>query len=207
MGDGVARRAVLSGGAATVVVAMAFVGAVSTAHAITLKDSSGVPAGRPVVVPFNGSTVDQERVPRLAPRVPEVVPAPDPLDIAASRATDTTPIAPVAQPVDEAEPVVTNDTPGDVPVEAERRSNVAEELRSKVDAELRSKVEAELRSRLEAELRSKDVNPAQSDVPDFGRHVDPQTPAKAGSPSGHDSPKSWSGLKKEKSPVVPDPRD
>ena len=210
-----ARKAVLAGGAATVVVAMAFVGAVSTAHAIALKDSSGVPAGRPVVVPFNGSTVDQERVPRVAPRVPEVVPAPDPLDIAASRATYTTPIAPVAQPVDEAEPGVTNDTPGDVPVEAERRSSVAEELLSKVDAELgskvdaefRSKVEAELRSKVEAELRSNDVNPAQPDVPDSGRHVDPQTPAKAGSPSGHGSPKSWSGLKKEKSPVVPDRRD
>lgn len=210
-----ARKAGLAGSAATVVVAMAFVSAMSTAHAIALKDSSGVPAGGPVVVPFNGSTVDQERVPRVEPRVPEVVPAPDPLDMAASRATYTTPIAPVAQPVDETEPVVADDTAGGLPVEAERRSNVAEErrsevdaeLRSKVDAELRSTVEAELRSTIEAELGSNDVNPDQPDEADSGRHIDPQTPAKAGSPSGHGSPKSWSGLKKEKSPVVPGRRD
>jgi len=68
------------GGAATIVAAIAVAGAVSAAQSIALKDSSGVPAGSPVVVPSRSAAVGGGQ-PRVATDVPEVIPAPAPLDV------------------------------------------------------------------------------------------------------------------------------
>ena len=74
------------GGAATVVAAIVVIGAVSVANAVAITDSSGVPAGTPVVVPTGeGREADEAQTPRSS-QVPEVVPAPAPLDIAETQA-------------------------------------------------------------------------------------------------------------------------
>ncbi|HEX5858408.1 MAG TPA: hypothetical protein VFY91_09905 [Microbacterium sp.] len=77
-----ARKAVLMGGVATLAAAVVVIGAVSVANAVAITDSSGVPAGTPVVVPTGEDReADEARTPRSS-QVPEVVPAPAPLDIA-----------------------------------------------------------------------------------------------------------------------------
>lgn len=193
------------GGGATFAASVAVVCMVAMSSAAALADSAGAPIGaRPVVVPAATPSASATPVPRTAPSAPpaavptepETVLAPDPEDVVSAR----TPQAPDQDPAPQRP--AAQDPESDAPRGGRPE---AEDREPRPDRD-------HVRGTHRSADRDDDDDDDDEDVSDRsgrsessrGARSDSEAPDRSGTPSGGDLSGSWSGSKRERSPVPPD---
>ncbi|HWI32537.1 MAG TPA: hypothetical protein VNT50_13715 [Microbacterium sp.] len=178
------------GSTVTVVAVLAMAGVLWAARAVAISDTVGVPAGSTVVVPssghagdsFTNAATDVASGPSLVEpdaQAPGTVSAPAPSAPEASDSASRPSEAPVVVP-----------PPAPVEIDSPAASQVRHEIEQRIPGEV--DVDRTWDRKVDRWVRSRDI---------------PQTPANAGSPSGHGSPSPLSGFEGEQSRVFPDRRD